>query len=278
MGDARELMQAALAPSTWRGMESVHRRFLQFRRMLDVLSPTETPTALLLFITRLLRRGDISIPSALTYVNSLVSAERRVGNDLQGSIVIKDLRRALRRLGANKPAKQAVPATSAEVHAVVGRSTDGAVAMAVLVAWRSGARVGDVVRLRPQDVTFTPGGAKISWWITKSDPFHMGALSAIALSARETAELRAMAGCAREKLFPTTFGSVGRALRRENPELSCHSLRRGALTELLRGGVGLNEIRQFSGHSSESALLRYLPMAELSHVRELLQISQRLCC
>ncbi|KAJ9439746.1 hypothetical protein DIPPA_29918 [Diplonema papillatum] len=123
MGDARELMQAALAPSTWRGMESVHRRFLQFRRMLDVLSPTETPTALLLFSARLMRRGDIGIPSALTYVNSLVSAERRVSNDLQGSIVIKDLRRALRRLGANKPAKQAVPATSAEVHAVVGRST-----------------------------------------------------------------------------------------------------------------------------------------------------------
>ncbi|KAJ9449058.1 hypothetical protein DIPPA_24886 [Diplonema papillatum] len=102
MGDARELMQAALAPSTWRGMESVHRRFLQFRRMLDVTSPTETPTALLLFITRLLRRGDMSIPSALTYVNSLVSAVGRVGNDLQGSIVIKDLRRALRRLGAYK--------------------------------------------------------------------------------------------------------------------------------------------------------------------------------
>ncbi|KAJ9457980.1 hypothetical protein DIPPA_31078 [Diplonema papillatum] len=120
--DARGLLSAALAPSTWARLASVHRRFRVFLSFAneELDGVVDVATGIILFVVRCMRRGDITIPSALTYVNTLVSAERRWGVNLEGSQVIRDARRALLRLGANIPERQAVPATFAEVRQALG--------------------------------------------------------------------------------------------------------------------------------------------------------------
>ena len=69
-------------------------------------------------------------------------------------------------------------------------------------------------------------------------------------------------------LLRTTYRRVVAALRRADPTLSGHSLRRGALQDLLLSGVGLEAIRQVSRHSSINSLVRYLDSAKLELARQ----------
>ncbi|KAJ9439879.1 TATE DNA Transposon [Diplonema papillatum] len=278
--DARGLLSAALAPSTWARLASVHRRFRVFLSFAneELDGVVDVATGIILFVVRCMRRGDITIPSALTYVNTLVSAERRWGVNLEGSQVIRDARRALLRLGANIPERQAVPATFAEVRQALGSCRDPALRMTILFSWRAAARVGDVVRLRGKDVEIVEEGAKVKWWWTKSDPFHLGAVSAVAMTRRDRAALETLKRDAGPDgtLFPVTTARVARSLKRVNPVLTCHSLRRGACTALFRSGSSLEQVRLVSNHSSIEALLRYLPMGELERVDQAVTLSQRL--
>eukprot|EP01059_Diplonema_ambulator_P000349 TRINITY_DN10282_c0_g2_i2.p2 TRINITY_DN10282_c0_g2~~TRINITY_DN10282_c0_g2_i2.p2 ORF type:complete len:276 (+),score=35.30 TRINITY_DN10282_c0_g2_i2:223-1050(+) len=270
------MLDQALAPSTWQGMRSVYRRFRLFWHGLSTLSPHLPPAVVVaLFVVRLLKAGEIIYSSALTYANSLVSALRRDGIDLRGNIVVTDLRRALRRLGAGRPTKQAWPADAETVKQCVLQTACRRTAMVVLLAWRAGARVGDVVRLRTRDVEFMPGGVKLTFWESKSDPFHKGTFTSASLSEGETEELRAymQAWGSDEKPLAVSTARVTAALKAVDPRLSCHSLRRGALTLLLRRGTDLEGIKALSRHATTTALLRYLPCAELASVEEAGRVS-----
>ncbi|KAJ9446518.1 hypothetical protein DIPPA_20679 [Diplonema papillatum] len=171
-----------------------------------------------------------------------------------------------------------VPATFAEVRQALGSCRDPALRMTILFSWRAAARVGDVVRLRGKDVEIVEEGAKVKWWWTKSDPFHLGAVSAVAMTRRDRAALETLKRDAGPDgtLFPVTTARVARSLKRVNPVLTCHSLRRGACTALFRSGSSLEQVRLVSNHSSIEALLRYLPMGELERVDQAMTLSQRL--
>lgn len=277
--DAQELTSQALAPSTWAAMSSVHRRFRLFLAASRELVPRlDVAVAVGLFVCRLLRRGEVMGSSALTYLNSLVSAERRLGGeDLSRSQLIGDMRRALRRLGALRPARQAVPITPLQARRAVDAATDDETAFALLLTWRSGARVGDALRLRGMDVREVAGGLAVGWWLTKSDPFHLGCTSAVAMSPGEMVRFRHLLHGGEGPLFPrTTKARITRALKDVDARLTCRSLRRGALHALLRGGTPLETIREFSNHSSVAALLRYLPRGELQRVAAQMETSRGL--
>lgn len=275
-GAARVVLAQALAESTWRGHHSVFRRYLQFANHLEASQlHLEPEVMLVLFITRLLKRGDIDVSSALTYVNSLVSCLRRHGVELKEKSLIKDIRRALRRMGASKPKRQAPPATLAEVHKAIRDAPTAGLKLIILLSWRAGARVGDVARLRRQDLVLVPGGAKLGFWDAKNDPFHLGCHTGVTLSQDESQLLETFWGRT-EEIHPLARYAcqVDGHLKTVNPILSRHSLRRGALTALLRSGVDLDSIRGFSKHSSISALLRYLPAAEIPSVSKATELSK----
>ncbi|KAJ9435166.1 hypothetical protein DIPPA_33724, partial [Diplonema papillatum] len=261
----------ALALSTRRGIHSVYRRFLEFRRHWDAEadSQLDVPTALVLFVTRLLSRGDICAASAVQYVVNVQSAEKRLGRPVDSQLV-RDFVRSLKRAGAMKPSKQAVPVTKDELHLAVALEADPRVRVALALAWQGAARVDDVLTRKAEHVTESAGFWAVNWVGSKSDPFRLGQVTGVILPPAQDQELRTLLSQTPpgRLLFPDLpFRRVVTALKRANISLSGHSLRRGALFHLLRSGIDLKVIQSVSRHTTLSALMRYLPEAEVPLVR-----------
>ncbi|KAJ9454713.1 hypothetical protein DIPPA_29210 [Diplonema papillatum] len=270
----------ALALSTRRGIHSVYRRFLEFRRHWEAVSddPLDVPTALVLFVTRLLARGDICAASAVQYVVNVQSAEKRLGRPVDSQLV-RDFVRSLKRAGAMKPSKQAVPVTKDELHHAVRLESDPSVRVALALAWQGAARVDDVLTRKAEHITEGAGFWAVNWVGSKSDPFRLGQVTGVILPPAQDQELRSLLSQTPpgRLLFPNIpFRRVVSALKRANLSLTGHSLRRGALFHLLRSGVDLRVIQSVSRHTTLSALMRYLPEAEVPLVRNTAEASASL--
>ena len=264
----------ALAPSTWRGLEGPHRRLLQFRHEWEQTTGVLLPwdLCIIYWVQRLMSEADSPLrpSSALQYVSRAVAAMSRMGVVVDSQL-LQDFKRGLKRLGALRPQHQAKPATSAQVAAVVGREdVDRDTKLAIVLGWCGAARVSDVVRLKCGDIAFQSEFVAVNWAETKSDPFRLGVTTGLFLSECWTEVLReAISGRAAGALVvDTTYRRIVAALKKEDPELSGHSLRRGALAELLQEGLCLESLRQLSRHSSLDALARYLPAGKLKLARQ----------
>ncbi|KAJ9466241.1 hypothetical protein DIPPA_00851 [Diplonema papillatum] len=95
-------LSQALADSTWRSLESVHRRMLQFKWNWEAQSGQEidVPTAVVLWLSRKMLgepgRKPIICSSALQYMQDLKSAQRRFGTPIGDSQIVRDFERSLR--------------------------------------------------------------------------------------------------------------------------------------------------------------------------------------
>ena len=263
----------ALSNSRWRSLEGAHRHLLEFREEWRVATGVELPwdIAVAFWVSRK-RQGPsgIAASTALEYVGRARVALRRMGVDVSDSQLLADFSRGLKREGALRPERQAVPALASQVRAAVRREPCWETQLALVLGWAGAARVSDVVRLRVRDVSLQEGYVAINWSETKSDPFRLGVTTGVVLSAEWVGTLRtAMIGRNPEDLLcRTTYAKVVRALKRVDPTLSGHSLRRGALQDLLTSGAGLESIRQVSRHASLDALARYLPAGKLELARQ----------
>ncbi|KAJ9441494.1 hypothetical protein DIPPA_29707 [Diplonema papillatum] len=274
VGKANSYIGDALALSTRRGVHSVYRRFLEFRRHWETRfgTPLDVPTAVVLFVTRLLSRepNSISTSTAVQYVVNIQSAERRLGRPIESQLV-RDFIRSLKRAGALRPAKQAVPATKEDVARAVRLETDPVMRLAITLAWQGAARVDDVLTREARNVTESPDFWSVNWVGSKSDPFRLGQVTGVVLPPEEDETLRSLLRSARpgQRIFAgVTFRRVVAALKRSNQALTGHSLRRGALFRLLKMGVDLDTLQRVSRHATQDALVRYLPEAEVPLVRE----------
>ncbi|KAJ9435026.1 hypothetical protein DIPPA_04989 [Diplonema papillatum] len=273
---ARNHLSLALASSTWRSLESTHRRMLQFKWNWESRSEREidVPTAVVLWLTRKMLgepgRAPIVCSSALQYLQDLKSAQRRVGAPISDSQVVRDFERSLRRQGAMRPTRQAVPATHQDIQRVLRKEAGSQVGLAIALAWAGAARVSDVTRLTVGDVSWEDGFVAVNWSQTKSDPFRLGVTTGLVLSEDWSAELRrhVEGRPPGELILSVSYAQVKAALKRARPELTGHSIRRGALFRLLQKGLHLEEIRRVSRHSSLDALVRYLPAGKLAVARE----------
>lgn len=270
----------ALALSTRRGVHSVYRRFLEFSRHWEMQcgTPLDVPTAVVLFVTRLLSRGDISKSSAVQYVVDIQSAEKRLGRPLDSQLV-RDFVRSLKRAGAMNPTRQAVPATKADVERAIGLEPDPIVRAAVALAWYGAARISDVLSREARHFTEMSGYWSVDWVGSKSDPFRLGQATGVALPMPQSETLRSLIRTtpAQQRVFSgLPFKRVVAALKRAGQSLTGHSLRRGALFHLLRSGVSLDVLRSVSRHSSQDALMRYLPGAEVPLVQRTAETSRLL--
>ena len=270
---AAQTLGDALAPSTWKGLEGCHRRLLQFREEWAVTTGTLLPwdLCIIYWVQRLLsdRTAPIAESSALEYCSRAVSSLARMGTKLD-SPLLRDFVRALKRKGGLRPHRQAKPATSEVVATVLEQTTDPDTCLAIAVAWCGAARVSDVLRLRSTDLSFEGGFVAINWSETKSDPFRIGVTTGVHVAERWMGMLRTkvLGLKAGELLVESTYRRVVAALQKVDPELSGHSLRRGALAELLEQGICLESLRQLSRHSSLDALARYLPAGKISLARD----------
>ena len=192
--------------------------------------------------------------------------------------MLTDYVRALKRAGALRPQRQAVPAVGEQVMEAVRKEVDRDTQLAIVLCWAGAARVSDVIRLKVGDITLEREYVAVNWSETKSDPFRLGRTTGLYLADKWRNALQtAMTGLSPgDLLLDTSYRKVVAALRREGKDLSGHSLRRGALHTLLLEGVGLESIRQLSRHSSLDALARYLPAGKTHVARQSAETSWKL--
>ncbi|KAJ9459386.1 hypothetical protein DIPPA_28813 [Diplonema papillatum] len=210
--DAEKHLSRALASSTWRGVESTHRRMLEFRGEWEAATGEKLSKAeaTILWVSRKLRGSKevlgISTSTALQYVQNVKSAEKRVGVPLD-SQALRDFERSLKRQGALRPQKQALPATEEDVAKAIARE-------------------------RPRD---GKDFLAINWSDTKSDPFKLGVTTGIVLPEHldSILEKKLRRKAPQDRLLATSY-------------------RRGAATSLLDAGLSLEEIRSTRHSSIEA--------------------------
>ena len=154
-------------------LEAAQRRLVQFRNNWHEATGVllSWDLAIIYWVERQRSRtkSPISNSSALEYVGRAQAALRRTGASSVGGQMLIDYVRALKRAGALRPQKQAIPAVGEQVLGALRKEVDGDTQLAIVLCWAGAARVSDVVRLKVGDITFEDGYVAVNWSETKSD-------------------------------------------------------------------------------------------------------------
>jgi hypothetical protein len=277
---AEVLLSKACTAAHWRKMHAAYACLANLRAEWRALGRhIDWATAVVLWVAAHQARG-VRPSSLRAYTNVATGVLRRSGTDLRAHPLILDLRRALDKLGARRPSRQAVPATMQQVELALQREPREDVRVVTCLMWVAAARCADVLQLQRSDIVHMDGDSRVAVRFagSKSDPFAEKSAVGVRLPkeyAKGLARLVRAAGSGR--LFPTVYyGNVVSALRRVSTSLTAHSIRRGALATLLRAGVRPEEMLLLSRHTSLDGLLRYLPLAELPHATSSARLSAML--
>ncbi|KAJ9461832.1 hypothetical protein DIPPA_22630, partial [Diplonema papillatum] len=123
---ARGILARALSGGYWDRMGSVYAQLAAYRNACG--QPPSWATTVVLYVAAQMDRG--LLPSTLlNYTNTAVSALRRVGVEVASDVLIVDLRRALGKMGARRPTREAVPITAGDFWAAVEAEADEKVSL-----------------------------------------------------------------------------------------------------------------------------------------------------
>lgn len=161
--------------------------------------------------------------------------------------------------------QQPVPASITQVLETVrlfSKEGKSEIAMALLVGWLTASRLGCILQLNAEDITFHSDSTisvtfRRGKGVRARGPYtvHCTKLPADLLQLIKTyVETR------RIKLFgrSTTGTKLKDALRRVSPDLEQRSIRRGALQAMAQSGVSEETLMRYSGHTRVETLRRYL--------------------
>lgn len=254
-----ELLPALWAESTWRanrGLWARLRRFAETNR----IGLNDTTAAL--FVASL----PIAQTSRLAYTKTFAAIFRRMG--MQATL-LDMLSASLRRSGALLPENQAVPATRDDVAAVAVDLPPRDKA-AFLLAWKTASRWSDIAALQGHHFhRRLPHSIVIDWAAdTKSsrgNPYQPQLL--VEVTGDWTPQIAAAIQDLgdKESLTAITTAQAARMLASVRPELTAHSIKRGAVDALTAaaaaGEIELELVGMVAKHSGKYKLpqstLRY---------------------
>lgn len=163
--------------------------------------------------------------------------------------------------GNTTPTREPLPATATEMERVYELEPNPLLALFLKLSWLTAARLGDTASLRRQNVVNSPAVTSITYMEAKGSHFrgpytvHVG----LPKDTHQQLQDHLLTLGPREKIFPITFLRTALlSIRRANPLLEAKSLRRGALQTMSREGVKEETLREFSGHTNNTTLRRYL--------------------
>lgn len=166
---------------------------------------------------------------------------------------------------AGQKARQQTPnqpkaATSAQVRRAVELCPQVNVQNALRLSWLTAGRGGDILLLRPENVTVQGSTLSVNFVRGKTAKVRGPYTVHTTLPAPEFLVFLDEAKSAQRRwLFPQVKGAqLKEALRVVDPELEQRSLRRGAIQALAATGLTDEELLHYSGHSSVQMLRRYL--------------------
>lgn len=218
------------------------------------------------------RRAQTASPATLTaYRGAALAVAERTASPLLPAIrhpLVSDYLRALRVAAGPPPLKRgAQPAQLSDVQEIVERASRE-VAQVVALAWLRAGRVADVLELRQGALWWEgatrlameqpPTKALLGLGLPRVIHLWPPAWARTVLNPLVGAGPPAGRGLDRPPLFRVTRQAVAKEIARIRPGLSAHSLRKGAIATLARGGTGIEDIMVLSGHRSREALTHYL--------------------
>ncbi|KAJ9434719.1 hypothetical protein DIPPA_17562, partial [Diplonema papillatum] len=132
VASARQILSRALSGGYWARLGSVYAQLAAYR---GACYPTPSwTTTVVLYVAAHLERG--LLPSTLlNYANTAVSTLRRMGVEVGGDVLISDLRRALGKMGARRPTRQALTISEEDLWAAVRAEQDAKVRLVLVVMW-----------------------------------------------------------------------------------------------------------------------------------------------
>lgn len=166
---------------------------------------------------------------------------------------------------AGQKARQQQPnqpkaATSEQVRRAVELCPQALVQNALRLAWLTAGRGGDILLLRPQNVSVQGEALAVNFVRGKTAKVRGPYTVHTTLPPQEFLDFLAAAKeSGQHWLFPQVKGvHLKNALRMVDPALEQRSLRRGAIQALAAAGMTDEELLHYSGHSSVQMLRRYL--------------------
>ena len=229
------------------------------------------PTVVLGHISQLISSG-YRYNSALTVArNATMLATRRESTSLLESPTFQDLKKGLSRLAALETTKQAPPISFADLEGLVTRllhQREVELAAFMALTWLLAGRVGEVLRIptahffpndRPIRVKFTVSKAV---WGPQEKSLPEGPLCSVVCDWHR---LISQSQPPPLLMFNLDLKTVIACLRKEvHPDLSGHSIRRGALTHGDQRGGNSEDLMALSSHKSQWMLQRYIGRASSS--------------
>ena len=173
----------------------------------------------------------------------------------------------LDRDGGRAPLHQAHPATRADVEATRQFLTPSEY-VGMELARKTASRIGEIAALTATHVSSVEGTDGV-WQVTfpyhKGDPFRLG--TSITFYPSEGLR-RSLEQLKTEHpstpLSDLTTARASATLGRVSPGLTAHSVKRGALVDLLNAGVPLSLIQVIAKHKDLETLLIYLPKVSVA--------------
>lgn len=174
-------------------------------------------------------------------VSSYLYTVRRLMPELKQDVKLLNLLDTVKQEAGVLTLNRAVPISPTEVVRVMC-TTEADMAMTVLLMWLSASRLQDLRRVA--QVSAVTNGVLLQWNTLKGDRYGNRAMVKFIFIPPKL-----MPGVMAAAKNPVPYPEVLRAMKRTNPDLTVHSCRRGAASELSKRGHPLEQIALLTGHS-----------------------------
>lgn len=230
--------ESLLSTGTWKDRASLWKRMETWARQ-NAIDQEAGQTQAVLWICAL-RVGEkpLAITTLMSYASHLKNTLLSKNQDVNELERFYQLLKIEKKKDPHDP-NRATPAKRSEIMRLLQAlrvSSDGELSAVVALCWRLAGRVGDVLALTREDVSFRGEVTIIDWRRAKlmrlyrQDRYSkLPNWKANYLSAGAWLRQRVAAIPPNAPIFTVTRDQVYNRLRRHNNEWSCHSLRRGAL-------------------------------------------------
>lgn len=271
------------ATNTWKSLSCPFNQFTRFQveKGTELLN-LPNHLQLLTFVESKMADGSIAVSTAHKYVRRVRQVFDMLHRQYDMNAVVTYLR-ALKRQGALRPESQAPPAMRCHIEKLLSLATPSE-RVGIMVGWKTASRTDEVSQLIKENfvrtlITTPEGEQKIVWVITfpfhKGDPFGLSTVVPVIFGEWEQ-EIHQWWGALHvgAQFSDIDTDRVTALLRRVNPDLSSHSIKRGALLTLLRAGVPMSIIQMIAKHKDLETLLVYLPRDEVALALGIWEASQ----
>lgn len=270
--DVQARVQRNIAPSTEATYANTMARFERFCALHLPNERMSLELRLMIWGEYQIEHENVSPNAVLQYCKNISAGIQKTGGKLNGMELYMQ---GLRKSGAMAPEQQAVPIAKDELYHLLrvldegGRSHEQ---VHILIMWFTASRFDDVQKLVTEKLEREKAleDGRIQWNVRfdvhKGNPFYLGGSSKMILQPDLSAvlERHLTRRSPQEPVTATNYNQVNMAIQEYYPNLSCHSIKRGALMEMLRAGVPLETLQVIAKHRQLQTLLVYLDSARVA--------------